>query len=233
MLSLFDNIKTISFDCYGTLIDWETGLLDFFRPLLKRHGVALDDDALLELYAYVEQAGENGAFKNYKSVLRSSVHSIGKHLHCMFSEQEADSLAQALGDWPPFPDTIASLKALQSRYQLAIISNTDDDLFAATSRRLNISFEKIITAEQVRSYKPSENNFLRALESIGETPASLLHVAQSRYHDIAPARALGLKTVWVDRRYDKPGGGATAGSDAIPDLAVPSLKALARLMNVL
>ncbi len=233
MLALFENITTISFDCYGTLIDWETGLLGFFRPLLKRHAAAINDDALLELYARVEQEQEAGEFKNYTSILRDSVHSMGKHLHCKFSEDEADGLAKSLPEWPPFPDTVASLNALHTRYRLAIISNTDNDLFAATARRLNIHFDSVTTAEAVGSYKPSTNNFLRALESIGGNPENILHVAQSRYHDVAPAKSLGLKTVWVDRRYNKTGAGATSASEAIPDLAVPSLKALARIMNVL
>ena len=118
---------------------------------------------------------------------------------------------------------------MKQRYRLAVISNTDDDLFAQTARALEVPFDFVITAEQVGAYKPSTKNFTYALDKVGVAKERWLHVAQSRFHDVAPARSLGLATVWVNRRSGKPGHGATAASDATPDLEVPNLKSLADL----
>ena len=131
--------------------------------------------------------------------------------------------------WKPFPDTVAALKKLKSRYKLAIISNTDDDLFADTARLLEVSFDWVITAQQAGSYKPSHHNFKLALERIALPPEQVLHVAQSIYHDIVPARELGLATVWVNRRAGKHGEGATKAAQGQPDLEVPDLKTLAEM----
>jgi len=138
----------------------------------------------------------------------------------------------AARDWPAFPDSAQALAALQRRYRLAIVSNVDDDLFAASARRLGVAFDWIVTAEQVRSYKPAPAHFLRAIERIGLPRDSLLHVAQSLYHDVAPARSLGLSTVWVNRRLGKAGSGATPAAQAEPDFTVPDLRALASAMGL-
>lgn len=232
-MDLFRNIEVLTFDCYGTLIDWETGLLQALRPLIKNHNVSIDEGKLLELYGELEAAEEGKEYKNYKSVLRAVAHGLGQRLGFSPSDAEAGMLAQSLGNWPPFPDTVEALQALKRKYKLAIISNTDDDLFAGTQKQLGVNFDWVITAEQVKSYKPSSNNFTHALKRIGTKPEHILHIAQSLYHDIPPARSAGISTVWIDRRYKKAGSGATLSADATPDLAVPSLKTLARLMQVL
>ena len=126
-------------------------------------------------------------------------------------------------DWPPFPDTVGSLERLKARYKLAIISNTDDDLFAATARHLKISFDEVITAEQARAYKPSEAPFRLALQRLGLSPHRVLHIGQSIYHDVLPAKSLGMATALVFRR----GSGATRAIEGEPDLIVPDLKTLA------
>lgn len=141
-----------------------------------------------------------------------------------------DALPNSLQFWPPFPDTTEALLRLKARYKLAIISNVDDDLFAASARQLGVPFDHVITAQQVRSYKPSHNNFERALERVGVAREQVLHVAQSVYHDIVPARALGLSTVWVNRRRGLSGSGATLPAEGRPDLEVPDLKSLADLL---
>ncbi|HSA91985.1 MAG TPA: haloacid dehalogenase type II [Terriglobales bacterium] len=226
----FSRYRVLTFDCYGTLIDWESGILGFFRPLLGRHGKALSDDEILFAYAELESEAESGEYMTYRNVLRSVVHAFGLRLDSPASPVEADALPASLPEWPPFSDTVEALKRLKTRFQLAIISNTDDDLFAETAKRLEVPFDFVITAQQVGSYKPSLNNFQRAIERIGLPATQVLHCAQSRFHDIAPARSLGLATVWVNRRAGKATPwGASVPSEARPDLEVPDLKTLAAL----
>ncbi|MDP9267402.1 MAG: haloacid dehalogenase type II [Acidobacteriota bacterium] len=223
----FSQFDVLTFDCYGTLIDWETGILGALRPLLAKHGKELSDDELLGLYGEVEARIEAGPYLRYREVLRQVVRGMGERIGFAATEAEMDSLPESLGAWPPFPDTVAALRRLKSRYRLAIISNTDDDLFAQTAKLLEgaegVPFDAVITAQQAGSYKPSLNNFRVALERLGVGKEKVLHVAQSRHHDIAPAREMGIKSVLVTRR----GRGAVLANDAQPDLEVPDLKALA------
>ena len=230
-MELFEGIKALTFDCYGTLIDWETGILQALQPVLKRHHVEIPDENLLEEYSRLESAEERGEYKDYKSVLRGVVAGLGMKYRFVPARADHDVLVNSLGTWPPFPDTVESLGELKKRYKLAIISNTDDDLFAATRKTLGVTFDWIITAEQVKSYKPSTNNFTMAVKRIGLPPKAILHVAQSLFHDIPPAMSVGMRTVWIDRRYKEKGSGATPSTSAVPDLVVPSLRALTRLLT--
>ncbi len=228
----FRRFSVLTFDCYGTLIDWESGILAALKPVLVAHDRrTLSDDEILGMFAELEERAEAGPYKNYREVLEEVVRAAGERLRFRPTDRDVRSLRESLQDWPPFPDTVAALRALKARYQLAIISNTDDDLFAATARRLEVPFDHVITAQQARSYKPALNNFRLAMERIGEPAAKILHVAQSLYHDIAPAKSMGLTTVWVNRRSGKPGSGATPPASATPDLEVPDLKTLAELVN--
>jgi len=224
----FRRFRVLTFDCYGTLIDWESGILGALRPLLAAHGTSLADDNLLELYGELEAKAEAGEYQSYRKVLEAVARGTGRRLGFEISGQEASSLPESLKDWQPFPDTVAALRKLKSRFQLAIVSNTDDDLFAHTARLLEVPFDWVITAQQAGSYKPSHNNFKLALERIALPPDEVLHCAQSIYHDVIPARALGLATVWVNRRGAK-GGGATKAAQGRPDLVVPDLKSLAEM----
>ena len=225
----FRRYRVLTFDCYGTLIDWESGILAALRPLVAAHGKSQADEKLLELYGELEAELEAGAYLPYRKVLEEVARGVGKRLDFETSEQEARSLPESLKRWPPFPDTVAALRKLKTRYQLAIISNTDDDLFADTARLLQVPFDHVITAQQAGSYKPSHRNFQLALDRIALPPAQVLHCAQSVYHDVVPARALGLSTVWVNRRAGKQGEGATKAAQGEPDLVVPDLKTLAEL----
>jgi len=225
----FSRFEFLTFDCYGTLIDWETGILRALRPLLERHGVRREDEGILALYGELEAAAEAGAFKSYREVLEAVVRGLGGRPNFAPSEEEVRRLPESVAEWPPFPDTVASLQRLATRFKLAVISNVDDDLFAGSARLLRAPFAHVITAQQVRSYKPSHNNFQMALARLGVPKEKVLHVAQSLYHDIAPANALGWTSVWVNRRGSKSGGGATKAAVAKPDLEVLSLQALADL----
>ena len=143
----------------------------------------------------------------------------------------AARLPGSLRDWPPFDDTVAALRRLGRRFRLGILSNVDDDLFADSARLLEVEFAPVVTAQQAGAYKPSRRNFELLLERAGAPRERVLHVAESLFHDVAPARALGLATVWVDRRAGQEGSGATPSATATPDARVESLAALADLLG--
>lgn len=225
----FAQYRLVSFDCYGTLIDWETGILSAMRPILAAHGRTIADPELLSLYSELESAGQQGEFHPYREVLQSVVRGFGKHLGFNPTESEVRSLPESLANWLPFPDTVAALGKLKQRYQLAVISNVDDDLFAPTARRLQIPFDFLITAQQAKAYKPSLQMFKLAQQRTGVAPGQWLHVAQSVYHDVVPARSLGISSVWVNRPSIRPGSGAAKAAAGQPDLEVPNLETLARL----
>jgi 2-haloacid dehalogenase len=223
----FSRFTTISFDCYGTLIDWESGILPVLRAVLASHGQSLPDAAILELYGEFEAEAESGPYQSYREVLQSVVRGFAERLHFEASSAEIRSLHQSVHAWPPFPDTVRALRELQKRYKLVVISNIDDDLFAETRKHLDVEFDGVITAEQARSYKPSVNNFQMALRILAISPDRLVHAAQSIYHDVVPARSLGIATVWVNRKSARPGMGAVRASAGRPDLEVPDLASLA------
>lgn len=228
----FDAYEALTFDCYGTLIDWETGIWASLQPTLAAHGVALTPEQALELYAELESEAEQGEYRDYKTVLRLVLEGFGRRLGFSPSEDELRRFSWSVKDWSAFPDSAAALQALGRKYKLAILSNVDDDLFAFSAEKLGVRFEWVITAQQLRSYKPALRNFQLATERLGLPKEKILHVAQSLYHDIAPAKALGLATVWVNRRSGKPGFGATPPAQAQPDLEVPDLQTLVEMMGV-
>jgi 2-haloacid dehalogenase len=223
----FSVFTTISFDCYGTLIDWEAGILPNLRTLFANHGRSAADADLLKLYGDFEAEAESGTYQSYREVLESVVQQFGRRMEFEPTASEVRALANSVPSWPPFADTVAGLKQLQKRYKLAVISNIDDSLFAATQKHLGVQFDYVITAQQARSYKPSLNNFHLALRTMGIPGNQLLHVGQSIYHDVLPAQSLGIATVWVNRRSARPGVGAVRAADGRPDLEVPDLASLA------
>ena len=230
----FSQFTAISFDCYGTLIDWESGILPVLRDVLGSHGQSqsFTDAAILELYGEFEADAESGPYQSYRDVLQSVVRAFADRLHFEASSAEIRSLHESVPAWQPFPDTVTALRELQTRYKLVVISNIDDDLFAETRKHLGVEFDSVITAQQARSYKPSINNFQMALRTLALSPDRLLHAAQSIYHDVVPARSLGISTVWVNRKSARPGigavrGSATLASEKRADLEVPDLGSLA------
>ncbi len=229
----FDSFSVLTFDCYGTLIDWETGIWQALSPILANHHVSLNQEQALERYAALESELERGPYLEYRQVLRRVVEGLGAQLGFTPTAAELDGFSSSVRDWPAFPDSPAALHALQRKYKLAVLSNIDDDLFAHSAQRLQTTFDFVITAQQARSYKPSLNNFQVAFQRIGQPPARILHVAQSLFHDHVPAKALGLSTVWVNRRHGQPGSGATPPANAAPDLEVPDLQSLARTMGLM
>ena len=229
----WNDFEVLTFDCYGTLIDWETGILESLRPIFAAHRIELIPDSVLELYGELESAAERGAYREYKTVLRLVLEGLGARLGFAPTTEGMQQFSTSVKDWPAFPDSALALQALHRKYRLAIISNIDDDLFAFSAERLQTKFDWIITAQQARSYKPSLNNFRLAFDRIGVPQNRILHVAQSPFHDIAPANALGLSTVWVNRRHNKEGSGATPVARAHPDFEVPDLRTLAARIGLM
>ncbi|MEZ5559431.1 MAG: HAD-IA family hydrolase [Pseudomonadales bacterium] len=214
-----DHYATLTFDCYGTLIDWENGLLGFLQPLLESYDVHVIDDWVLELFAqYEPEAQTKGG--SYRRVLGEVLQRFGTRLAFTPSEDTLDAFAGSIEYWQPYPDTVAALKRLKQHYRLAVVSNIDDDLFALTAPQLGVELDAVITAEQVGAYKPDHAMFREALRRV---QGPVLHVAQSRFHDIAPARALGIDCAWINR------SGASAARDvqAEPDFTFANLTELA------
>jgi 2-haloacid dehalogenase len=225
------NLEVLTFDCYGTLIDWESGIWNALEPVLARRGIKVQRDRALELFGKIEFEIQCGEFKDYRTVLRRTMEGICITLGFAPSEADLSAFPDSLGQWPAFSDTVGALKALKRKYKLAIVSNVDDDLFGQSLKHLQVEFDWIVTAQQVKSYKPSLVNFQLAIERIGVPIDKILHVAQSLFHDVVPAQSLGLSTVWVNRRHDKDGFGATVPVIATPDLEVPDLQTLARILG--
>ena len=225
----FNQYKIITFDCYGTLIDWESGMLAALKPLLANHGVDLEDEQILIKFAQFESEQEKGEYKKYREVLKAVVRQFGEQFSFKPSLDEQNSLPDSIKNWQPFPDTVEALQLLKRRFKLAIISNIDDELFANTAYHLGVELDYVITAEQVKSYKPALKNFKLAIERVQHPPEQILHAAASVYHDIVPASSLGLATVWVNRRANQKGSGAALPASAQAGLEVPDLQTLATL----
>jgi 2-haloacid dehalogenase len=221
--------KILTFDCYGTMIDWETGIFSAFRPILAAHDRRIGDSALLKLYSELEASAERGEYLRYRDVLQSVVRGFGERLGFSPTDAEVRSLPESLARWQPFPDTVEALRRLKTRYQLAVISNVDDDLFPSTAPKLGVSFDHVITAQQAGCYKPCKRIFQLAEDRIGVNRERWLHVGQSIYHDVIPAQSLGVATVWVNRLSPRPGAGAAKTAAGNPDLEVPDLRTLAKL----
>ena len=224
----FSRFKVMTFDCYGTLIDWETGIFGALRPVIAAHGKQLSDSELLQLYSELEAEAESGVFIDYREVLKNVVRGFGERLGFRPSEKDVQSLPESLANWPAFPDTVAALRRLKSKYRLAIMSNVDDDLFANTRPKLGVDFDAVITAQQAQAYKPSLKMFELAQKRIGADRCEWLHAGQSLYHDVEPAQSLEIATVWVNRPSPRPGG-AAKGAEVHPDLQVASMAQLAEL----
>jgi 2-haloacid dehalogenase len=223
----FNQFRLLSFDCYGTLIDWKTSIQNILKPVIGSYSLDISKDQLFDLYLKADQKCISEDYRPYQEILLTIMDEIGRELNINLRNIDRTCLVNRFGDWIAFPDTIGALQELQKRYRLAIISNVDDELFNMTKRCLSIHFDFIITARQVRSYKPSKNNFIKALEKFELPSEQVLHVAQSIYHDIIPTNELGWNNVWVNR-YNEPGRTDPA---EFPDLEVPDLATLARIIR--
>ena len=223
----FGRFEALTFDCYGTLIDWETGLTNAFLPIFRGRGIDAPADALLERFAVHEAAAEAGPYRRYRDVLALALRGVTVEYGVEPTADEIEAFSGSVGEWPAFSDTTAALARLKERFRLGVITNCDDDLFAASLPRLGVAFDWVVTAQQVGAYKPSTRNFEVAFERIGLPRDRILHVAQSLFHDHVPAKQVGLASVWIDRRSDRPGGGATPPASASPDATFPDMASFA------
>ena len=210
--------EAISFDCYGTLIDWETGLLSVLAPWARSRELALDDETLLATYAgYEELAEAEHPRTPYPEILRRSMTALGKDLGAEVTAEDAERLAMSVPDWPAFEDSAAALAALGRQFKLIILSNVDRSSFAGSAERLGATFDSVLTAQDVGYYKPSPWNFAALQEEarrLGVGEGRLLHAAQSLFHDHVPAKAVGLRTAGST--------GGTAGRGGEPPRPRPS-----------
>lgn len=228
------DFDVLTFDCYGTLIDWEQGLLDALEPWLHRRGKAeeLSRAEILETYAGVESELE-ATFPGrlYSEILADGIRRLGGLWGLEGTAEGAAAFGASVPDWPAFPDSPDALRYLGEHYELVILSNVDRKSFAGSEKRLGVSFDHVFTAEEIGSYKPDPRNFHYLLERLAEhgvDRSRILHVAQSLFHDHVPAQAEGLRTAWVDRRHDQPGWGATPEASVTPDVRLTSMEALAQ-----
>ena len=220
------DLTTLTFDCYGTLVDWEAGAIEALRPLLARHDIALSDDAIIEAFQDIDGELCGPPYKPYRAVLAGVVDGFGQRFGFPVEPGDREVLAASISSWRPFPDTLGALRALATRYRLAVISNTDDDLFALTAQQLGVEFADVITAEQARCYKPDSAIFEEAVRRLAVEPGQVAHVAEG-VTEVTPARRLGCATVWVRRN----GRSARLLTEA-PDLEVPDLRSLAVQLGV-
>ena len=223
----YGQFEALTFDCYGTLIDWEAGILAGLRRVLATRAVDPPDDELLEAFARVEARLESGPYLRYREILGRCVREVAADYAVAPVVAEVAAFADSVGNWPAFPESIEALERLQFRYRLGVITNCDDDLFARSAKRLQTEFDWVVTAQMAHGYKPNPHNFEVAFERIGLPRERILHVAQSLFHDHVPAKELGLTTVWIDRRAGRPGSGATPPAKAKPDATFPDMASFA------
>jgi 2-haloacid dehalogenase len=225
-LSDFD---ALSFDCYGTLIDWESGIASVLTPWAAGHGVRLTSEQLLERFATAEAREEaRTPAALYPEILAATMRSLGEGIGVAVDAAQCERLARSVPEWPTFADSHQALALLSTRYKLVILSNVDRKSFARSNARLGVRFDAIITAQDVGSYKPAARNFAVLLDTtreMGVARERLLHVAQSIFHDHVPAKAAGLSTVWINRRIGRASWGATLPPETAvePDWTFPSM----------
>ena len=215
----------VTFDCYGTLIDWETGIREAFLEAAAAEGVPLAGADPLKAYAEIEAVVEGERYRSYRDVLAETAVRVAARFGWRLDPAKARFLAESLPSWRPFPDTNPALRRLAGAgCRLGILSNVDDDLIAGTRRWLEAAFDPVITAAQVRSYKPAPGHFLAARRLL-PSGTRWLHAAQSYFHDVVPCRQLGIPVAWINRKGQK------AGSDGPPDWELADLGALASWME--
>jgi len=232
-MMLISDFTTLSFDCYGTLIDWETGIHEALQPLVRKSAKAMDRDSVLGLYAECESAIQSEyPDVQYGELLETKHRRIAERLNVSVPDVYHRDFASSIRNWPPFADSVTSLKYLKKHFKLVVLSNVDNAGFGYSNQHLEVEFDAIFTAQDIGSYKPDLKNFdymLSELQKAGTEKSEILHTAQSQFHDMAPATARGLKTCWIDRRANQAGSGATPRTDkpVVPDFYFVTLAQMA------
>ena len=227
----FSQFEAITFDCYGTLIDWENGILDVLRPVFTRTGRTMDDKEILEAFAKYEAEAEQGRYRTYRMVLKMVMERLNTQYKLRVGPKNRGLIVNSIGNWKPYPEVGEIGRKLRERYKLGLISNVDDRIYMKTQTTLQIPFHQITTAQQARCYKPEKRIFQHAFSHLQVSSNKVLHVAQSLYHDIAPCNEMGVATVWVNRRKGKDGSGATPSGEAKPTFVVRDLLELWELIE--
>jgi 2-haloacid dehalogenase len=226
----WNRIRALTFDCFGTLVDWEKGIpRDLKAGLVTRSGKEpssyYDDDELLRFYGLAEPAAQGTPFKTYREVLKTTLLRIADSGHLKVKEPEV--LVKGIATWPVFEDVPEALGKLKTRFKLALVTNCDRDLLPEVEARLGVAFDDVITSDQVSAYKPSPKLLEEAMKRLGVAKDELVHVAQSLFHDVEPASVLGIATVHVDRRAGRPGGATPRPTtNVVPSLRVQTLAEL-------
>lgn len=223
---MFEEFDALSFDCYGTLIDWEAGITAVLGPWGRNVRPELTDEDLLLAYADEEaRIEQENPAALYPQVLAKAFRATGAKLGIPVSDADAERLGTSVPDWPAFPDSTEALRRLSTRFKLIILSNVDKISFAGSNARLGVEFDRSITAEEVGSYKPAARNFEVLKEYADSQGLKVLHVAQSLFHDHVPAARAGFQGVWINRRHNRPGWGATPdpGVEVRPDWTFNSM----------
>ena len=214
------DFKVLTFDCYGTLIDWESGMVKALAPLSDKRRASLTRNEILEAHARHESSQQQQTpHKRYREVLAVVYRRLAEEWGVPTTWDECVRYGNSVKDWPPFPDSVEALRYLKQHYQLVILSNVDNESFAESNKKLGVDFDAIYTAEDIGSYKPADANFgymLALLKSRGYEKLDILHTAESMFHDHAPANRHGLKSCWIYRRHEQAGFGATLHPGAMP-----------------
>ena len=214
------DFKVLTFDCYGTLIDWESGMVEALKPLVAKVERRLSRDEILEAHARHESSQQvTTPAKRYSELLAVVYKRLAEEWAVSVAWDECVAYGRSIKDWPTFPDSAEALKYLKQHYKLVILSNVDNESFAHSNKKLGVEFDAVFTAEDVGSYKPSPRNFEYMLEKLtarGIAKAQILHTAESLFHDHAPANEFGLATCWIHRRHAQGGFGATMNPGKVP-----------------
>lgn len=212
-MAVLREYTALSFDVYGTLIDWESGMLAGLRPLTDCLKTGMPDDAVLEMHARHESGAQaQTPGRLYSDLLATVYRRCAEELGLAVGWEECARYGASVGDWPTFPDSFEALAYLKQHYRMIVVSNVDNRSFAGAAERLGIAWDGVFTAEDIGSYKPAQRNFdylLAAIDRMGIAKGQLLHTAESMFHDHVPARASGLDNAWIYRRHAKQGFGAT------------------------
>ena len=214
------DFKALTFDCYGTLNDWEAGMFGGFKPLTSRVDRHLDRDAVLEAHARHESSQQaQTPAKNYSELLPIVYKRLAEEWSVSVSEDEAAAYGRSIKDWPAFSDSAGALLYLKKHFKLVILSNVDNRSFEASKQKLGVDFDAVSTAEDCGSYKPSDRHFeymLQKLRAIGVERQVILHTPETMFPDHAPANRHGLKSCWIYRRHEQTGFGATMDPGEMP-----------------
>ncbi|PBB32907.1 haloacid dehalogenase type II [Mesorhizobium sp. M1A.F.Ca.IN.020.06.1.1] len=216
------DFKALTFDCYGTLIDWESGMIEGLKPLTERAGGRLSRDEILEAHARHESSQQNWTpARRYRDLLSIVYKRLAEEWGVVATAEECIAYGESVKDWPAFADSAEALRYLKQHYKLIILSNVDNKSFSFSNKKLGVDFDAIYTAEDIGSYKPSARNFdymLEKLATIGVEKSQVLHTAESMFHDHAPANRVGLASCWIYRRHADQGFGATMHPGDMPNV---------------